>query len=196
MTFDQMILDELKNVNLNGVTVLSVVSEPDVIRIVFEIPPAKVEFMVDADDQFQILSVNYNGVGYNEPHYLAQFEGFVLDVITKVKLIGVKKHMGNKALKQQDENSILIQGRLEALILREEQIKQQEQQLDLKEQEIKKHEKLLCDKESAIALQRQEEELKLEAKRLKNRENLQNTFKNNANGLIQKFKKKKTKINL
>ena len=159
MTLDQMILDEFKNVDLNGLTVLSVVVLPEALRIVFEVSPAKVEFTVNDDSQFQILSVIYNGVAYDDPDYLAQFDGFVLDVIAQVKPIEAKERVHYERLKRQkleqdEENFILTQGRLEAIFLREEKIKEQEQQLDLKEQEIRIREKMLYDMEAEIALKR------------------------------------------
>jgi len=165
VTLDQMIQDELKNIDLNGLTVLSVVVLPEALRIVFEMPPTKVEFMVNDDFQYRILSVIYNGVAYDDPDYLAQFEGVVLNVITQVKAVEAKQRVYYEKLKQQKlkqygENPILTQGRLEAILLREERIKEQEQQLDLKEQEIRNREKILYDKEAEIALKREEEDLK------------------------------------
>ena len=187
---DQMILDELKNTDLNGITVLSVVTEPEAIQVVFEMPPTQVEFRIDGDCQFQILSVTYNGVVYDDPRYLAQFHNVVLDVMIKVKLVETKKRIEYEAMQQQSNNALqlqeknIVQGRLDTLALREERIKKQERQLDLKEQEIKDREKLLRDKEEAIALERRVEELKYKEDALKNREkfdgilrDVQNWFK-------------------
>ena len=188
---DQMILDELKNTDLNGITILSVVTEPEAIQVVFELPPTKVEFRIDGDYQYQILSVSYNGVMYDDPHYLAQFHDIVVDVMAKVKLVEKKKRIEYETFKQQNTN--LIQGRLEALALREEKIKIQEQQFDLKEQEIKDREKLLHNKENAIALQRQEQELKMKEDAIKNRaqsrERFKESLKGHANGFIPNLKK-------
>jgi len=181
MVLDQMILDELKKIDLNGITVLSVVCEPEAIQVVFEMPPAQVEFRVGNDYQFQILSVTYNNVVYNDPRYLAQFRDFVVDVMVKVKMVEAKKRIEFDALKKKNEN--LVQGRLEALILREERIKEQEQQLDLKEQEIKEREKLLHDREDKIALQWQEERLKEEALKNQNRERLKKMLRDSVNRL-------------
>jgi len=159
---DQMILDELRKTDLNGITILSVITEPEAIQVVFEMPPTKVEFRIDGDCQFQILSVTYNGIVYDDPRYLAQFHNVVLDVMIKVKLVETKKRIEYESMRQ--KNKSLIQSRLEALSLREELIKKQEKQLDLKEKEVKDREKLLLDKEETLALQRKVEELKQKEK--------------------------------
>jgi len=193
VTLDQMILDELNNIDLNGMTVLSVAWDLEGLRIVFEIPPVKVEFIVNNEYQFQILSVNHSGVIYDDSQYLAQFNDLVIDVITQVKLIETKnrakyEELKQQKLKQQEENFILNQGRLEAIMLREEKIKALEYQLYLKEQEIKDREKIVHDRETEVARKRQVEELKLEEKRLKNRRKYKSILRN---GLIRKFKKQK-----
>jgi len=173
VVLDQMILDELKKTDLNGITILSVVTEPEAIQVVFEMPPTKVEFRIDGDCQFQILSVNYNGVVYDDPRYLSQFHNVVLDVMIKVKLVETKKRIEYDSLKQQQSKN-LVQGRLDALALREKKIKEQELQYDMKEKEIKDREKILLDKEETITLQRRLEELKQKEKQregaLKSRE--------------------------
>ena len=194
MILDQMILDELENVDLNGMTVLSVVTELNAIRVVFEIPPVKITFRVNDEYQFQTLSASRDGVVYEDPDYLATFDDLVFDVMTKVKLIEMKKRIEYEDLAPKIETHINVQGpldqaRLEAVIRREKKIEQQEHQLNLREQEIKKLEKLLYVKEAANALQRQEEEMELEAKRLENREKIEHTIKKNINDLLRKFKK-------
>ena len=94
-------------------------------------------------------------------------------------------------LDQKDENFVLNQGRLEAVMLREEKIKKLEHQLDLREQEIKDRERVIRAKEIEVAQKRLEEELKLEEVRLENRKKLEVLLRD---GLLQKFKKpKKTK---
>jgi len=179
---DQVILMGLREVDLKGMTVLSVALLPDGLRVVFAMPPAEVEFTINDDDQFKILSVIYNGVTYDDPAYLSQFDAFALDIVTHINLI--KKKQIKEKLQQNEAHLTLTQSRLEALLLREEKIQEQAQQLDLKEQEIRTREKTLSEKEAVIALKREEEASKREAGRLKNREN-------NVNALIQKFRKKK-----
>ena len=187
---DQMILDELKKTDLNGITILSVVTEPEAIQVVFELPPTKVEFRIDGDCQFQILSVIYNGIVYDDPRYLAQFHNVALDVMIKVKLVETKKRIEYESMQEQNKN--LVQGRLEAIALREEKIRIQEQQCDLKEQEIKDREKLLHNRENALALQRQEQELKMKEEAIKNRaqnrERFKESLKDHANDFPQTVK--------
>jgi len=103
-------------------------------------------------------------------------------VVTQVKLIKAKHRASSE--KQAKGVITVNQDRLEALLLREEKIKQHEKQLDLKEQEIRDQEKALDDKEAALILKREEETSKQGAKRLKNR-------KKDVNGLFQKFRKEK-----
>ena len=188
-----MILDELKKVDLNGITVLSVSWESEGMRIVFKLPFAKVEFKVDDGYQLQILSVDDREVKNRDAPYLAKFELIALDVMKKVKLVEMKKRAEYELSKQQDDTVVLVQSRLETLMLRETQIKTQEQELDLKEKEIKNREKLLYDKEAELILQRQADMLNLKAKRLKNREHVENVVKKRVKGLFPIFKKQKDK---
>lgn len=193
---DQMILDELENVALNGVTVLSVVTELNTMRVVFETSSVKIVFMVDDDYQFQTLSVTCDGVTHEAPNDLTTFDDLVFDVMTKVKLVEMRKRIEYEGLAPSIEAPTQVQGpldqaRLEAVMRREEKIKQQEHQLNLREQKIKKIEKLLYAKEAENTLKRREEEMELEAKRLKNREKIERTIKKNVNDLLQKFKKQR-----
>jgi len=199
MTLEQLILDELKQMNLNGVTVLSVVWEFGLMRVVFELSAVKITFTVNNDYQFQVVSVNHNGKVYDDPQYLVKFEDLAFDVMTKVKLAEMKKRLDYKKLQPAHEKqlspvrSVLEQARLEAVIIREEKIRAQEAQLDLREQEIKKLEQSLYEKENAISLQRREEEMELEAKRIENREKFEKTVKRNVDDLFRKFKKPRGK---
>jgi len=196
MTFDEMIFEELQNADLNGVIILNVVTEADVRRVAFEVPPEIVEFVVDADYKFQVLSVKHLGVTYEEPSYLAKFDDFVFDVMMKIKLVELKLHAKYEKMLEVQGNAVLDrkeadQARLEDLMIREERIRRQEEELDLREREVRRLEQVIYSKEDAVALQRQEEELELEAKRLENRQNLENMMKSNTSSLLQLFKKSK-----
>lgn len=197
MTLETLILDELNQMNLNGITVLSVAYEIGLMRVVFELSKAEIEFTIDDDYQFQVTSITYNGKIYEDPRYLVKFEELAFDVMTKVKLTEMKNRAKHKHLRPRLEKneavvrSALEQARYDAVLIREEKNKEQEAQLSLKEQEIKKLEQALYEKENALALQRKNEEMALVAKQIENRERIEKTVKRKVTRLFETFKKSK-----
>jgi len=183
----ELILDELKNTSLDGITVLNVVSEADIIRVIFEfaIPEktsTEIEFEVNENYQVTILKATHEGVVYQELDYLSQFENLVFDMMTKVKLVEKKIRQEYALLLAQTEKQPLVmdpveQARWDAIVRREEAVRKEEEELDAKEEEIRLMELLLQGKENAISLLKREEEDNLEARRLENREKLENRVK-------------------
>jgi len=155
MTLEQMILSELQLIDLNGIEVLRVISKPEETQIIFEMPPAVVEFVVNDDYHYRILKVTYQYVVYQNPEYLSQFNHIVSDVIQKVKPIEMNQR--EVFAKQQAERIITeaaSQNRLVALKQREQKIGELELLLEKKEQEIKVREEMLDSQEQALALKR------------------------------------------
>jgi len=187
---DQLILDELKKMDLTGISVLSVESHADVIRVVFDSGFAEIEFAVDEAYQIEILSVTDADVIHEDPEYFVQFEDVVFEVMTKVKLIEMKKRKEYDSLllkgkKRPPVRTVAEKVRWDALLKQERNLEKQEQALVAKEEEVKILEILLRGEEHAISLERNEEAGKLEAVRLENREKLGNKIK----GKIGKFRK-------
>ena len=193
---DQMILDELGKVNLNGIIVLSVVTRPNSMQVVFKVSTMKIEFVVDDNYQFQTLSVTSEGKTHKDLDYLTTFDDLVFDVMTKVKLVEMKKRSECRELDLQSTSGMKVhhpleRARLESVILREEKIKQQEYELNLRDQEIKKLEKSLYAKENENALQRQQDEAESKVTSLKKLEEIGQLIKKSVFNLLQKIKNKK-----
>ena len=87
----QFILDELLKLDLNGVKVVDFSIESSSTRFVIAIEQSTVDFIVNDDNQFQILSVTYNGKKYTNAEYLNQFNDFVAYIIVRVKPVVKEK---------------------------------------------------------------------------------------------------------
>ena len=187
---DELIMDELKNIDLMGITVISVESHADVMRVVFDVAFTEIEFEVDEAYQIKILSVTTADAVHQDPDYFIQFEDMVFDVMTKVKLVEMKKRKEYNALLVKEKHrpqvrTVAQKVRWDAVLKEERSLEKEEQELAEKEEEVKILEILLRGEEHAISLQRSEEAGKLEAVRLENREKIGNKIKEK----IGKFKK-------
>ena len=91
MELKQFILDELLKLELNGVKVVDFSIESSSTRFVVAIEQSIVDFIVNKDNQFQILAVTYNGKKYTNAEYLSQFNDFVASIIVRVKPIVKEK---------------------------------------------------------------------------------------------------------
>ena len=87
----QFILDELLKLDLNGVKVVDFSIESSATRFLIAIEQATVDFIVNDDNRFQILSVTYGGKKYTNADYLCQFNDFIASVIVSVKPIVKEK---------------------------------------------------------------------------------------------------------
>ena len=186
MTLEQIILNELRHIELGGMRILGVISKPDATQITFEIPPAVVEFKVNDKYQYQILKVIYDGVPYENSDYLNQFNPMVIDIIKKVKPIEIVER---EAFAKQLTINRIPQSQLEALEQREQEIAEQETQLEKKEQEIKVREELLGDKEKMLASERADLLKEKDARKILNRERSLQAIKKYMNPIAQYAKK-------
>lgn len=163
MTLEQLILNELQHISLNGITITNVVCQPTVTEVAFEMAPAVVKFLVDANYQYQVVSVNYGSAAYNDAQHLTHFNPIVLHILEQTKLADIRKKFEQSAqvitpsvapVSLVETMAGVDQARLNAVIAREKRIHTFEQQLDLKEEEIKRQEQILYEKESLILAQR------------------------------------------
>jgi len=180
---DQLILKELKQMDLTDITFLSVeVQAADVIRVVFDIAFKEIEFKVDDAYQVEILSITDSEGIHKDPTYFVQFGDIVFDVMMRVKLVEMKKRKEYDALlltsmSQVPHQNVAEKARWDDLRKREQNLEKQEQELAVDEEKVRIFEILLQGEEHAISLQKNEEVQKLEAVRLKNRERLGNKIK-------------------
>ena len=87
MELKKFILDELLKLELKGIKVIDFSIDSYSTRYVIAIEHSTVDFVVNDENQFQILSVTYSGRKYTDAEYLAKFNDFVADVIRVVKPI-------------------------------------------------------------------------------------------------------------
>ena len=186
MTLEQMILNELQQMELGGIRILSVISKPDVTQVIFEAPPTIVEFKVNNECQYQILKVTYQGVVYEHPEYLSQFNQVVIHVINIIKPIEKAKR---DELAKQLAVSRVPQSRLEAVEQREQKINELERMLEEKELVIKAREELIKHKEQVLASKRAVALKEKNARKVANRENTKEMIKKHTN-ITHYFKKK------
>jgi hypothetical protein len=155
---EKMILDELQKFDLNGVYVLNVSLQPPLIRLTIEIGKAVVDFNVDVEYQYQILSINYDGVNYNNKDYLDKYNDWVTKVIVNIMPVVTNKIFEYETSPQgieQRENEAKI--REEMLDKKAFQLTAREQVLDFQEQalefesQIFEDEKTLAEKQKLRA---------------------------------------------
>ena len=91
MTLEQMILKELKKIDLDGISVVRVISKPEITKIIFNISSIVVEFVVNDIYQYQILKATYHDKVYENADALNQFNQIVSKVIKEVKPIEMFK---------------------------------------------------------------------------------------------------------
>jgi len=183
MTLENLILNEMKHIDLNGIVVTSVAYINERLHIVFEIAPAKVEFYMSDDFEIQILKVHYQNNEYTEASYLKKFEHMAFDVVSKVKFVEMKVKLQNPLITPRTKqikpiiSKAIEQTRLDDIIKREEKIRVFEKELDIKEEKLKQFETTLVEKENQIAHQRKAAVDQLASKRLENQEKIENKFK-------------------
>ena len=163
VTLEQSILNELRNINLNGITISNVVCQPLVTEVTFEMAPAVIKFIVDSSYQYQVVSVNYGDTTYSDAEHLTQFNTVVLHLLEQTKLVDIRRSFEQitpsaAPISLVETMNGTDQARLNAVLAREKRIREFEQQLDLKEEEIKQQEQILYEKENAILEQRSIEE--------------------------------------
>jgi len=124
----KFILSELAKLELNGIKVIdfSMGLSSTKFEVAFE--QSTVEFVLNDDDQFQILSVVYNGKKYVDADYLCHFNDFIIDVITTLKPVIKEK----KA--EYMKNPDLIDYREEQAKLKEEHLEKRAFELQAREQ--------------------------------------------------------------
>lgn len=164
MTLNQQILSEIQKIDLNGISVLAVAAGPNFIDILFDMPPARVKFRVEPNNQFQVTGANYGDTTYTDVQHLMHFNSVVLHILeqTKINEIRAKIEAQNAAIMNQatlDISPGVDAHRLQAIIAREQRNREFEEQLDLKEAQIKEQEQILYEKESVIVAQRNAAEI-------------------------------------
>lgn len=191
MTLEEIILSELQQVELNGIRMLRVMSKPEGTQIIFEIPPAIVEFVVNDDYRYQILKVTYQQVVYQNHDYLSRFNPIVTDVIKKVKPIEMVKRAAF-AKQQMDERIVhpAFKSRLEVLEQREQSISEKEALLEKKEREIKAREEGLNHQEQTLALKRVRVIEEKNARKIANRERTLQKMKKSAANITYYVRKR------
>jgi len=173
---NQTILQEIKGINLSGITITDVYCQPNLTEVTFLMPPATVKFIVDATYQFQVTEVNYGDTIYNDLQHLTHFNSVVLHILEQTKLVDIRQRLEmvvpvatpqpvQSTSMPQSTMPGVDQNRLNALLAREKRVRDFEQQLDLKEEEIKRQEQILYEKEKVIIEQRTLEEEKAKEKR-------------------------------
>ena len=91
MTLDQLLLNEVRKIDLNGVIITAVMTQPEMIEITFEMPPAVVKFVVDHNYQFQVAMVNYGTTKYTDLQHLTHFNSVAVHILEQTKIIDVRR---------------------------------------------------------------------------------------------------------
>ena len=138
----KFILDELLKLELKGIKVIDFSIDSYSTRFVIAIEHSTVDFVVNDENQFQILSVMYNGRKYIDAEYLSKFNGFVADVIRIVKPIVREK-------------SAEYVRRPDMIEYREAQARVKEEQLEKRALSIQAREQLLEFQAQAIDIESQ-----------------------------------------
>ena len=155
MELKKFILDELLKLELNGVKVVDFSIDSSSTRFVIAIEQSTVEFVVNNDNQFQILSVMYNGKKYVNTDYLHKFNDFVASVIARVS--PVVKEKTDEYVRRPD----MIEYREERAKLKEEQLEKRmltiqarEQLLEFQAQAIDVESQILEDEKNGVTDQK------------------------------------------
>ena len=128
MELKKFILDELLKLDLNGIKVIDFSIDSSSTRFVVAIEHSIVDFVVNNDNQFQILSVTYNGTKYTNADYLCQFNDFVASIIIRVK--PVVKEKADEYVRRPD----MIEYREARARIKEEQLEKRALTIQAREQ--------------------------------------------------------------
>ena len=142
MELKEFILAELQKLELNGIKVVDLSIGSTSTRFVIAIEHSIIDFVVNNNSQFQTLSVVYKGKKYVDAKYLAQFDGFVADVIRIVQPVVERKK------DEYDKDPDMLD-------YREEQAKLKEEQLEKRSLTIQAREQLLEFQTQAIDVESQ-----------------------------------------
>ena len=132
----KFILDELSKLNLKSVEFIdfSIDSFETIdsleTKFIIAIDQSLVDFVVDNEGQFKILSVLYNEKKYVDAEHLRVFEGFVADLVTIVRPVVVEK-------------IVEYEKYFNTIDYREEQVRLKEEYLEKRTLEIQAREQLL-----------------------------------------------------
>lgn len=137
MSLEKIILDELQKLDLGGAGVSDVSLYSSSVYVTIEIGKASVNFKVDDHDQYQVLSVVYEGMKYDHPDDLAPYHDWVTQVIGHI--MPVVTHQ----LSEYEVHS-------ERIEQRENEARKREDQLNKRAYELAAREQLLDFQEQAL----------------------------------------------
>jgi len=129
----KFILDELLKLKLNGIEMIDFSMGSSSVRFVIKAEKSIIDFVVNNDNQFQILSVIYNGKKYVDSEYLRQFNDFIAAIINIIK--PVVKEKADEYVRRPD----MIKYREEQAKLKEEQLEKRVLAIQAREQLLEFH---------------------------------------------------------
>lgn len=153
----KFILNECSKLKLKGIKVIDFSIGSASIRFLVAVEQSTVDFIVNDDNEFRVLSVLRNGEKLVKFDYLSQFNDFITDLIAIIKPV-VKEKM--------DEHA----SRFNTIEYREAQAKLKEEQLKKRALGIQAREQLLEYQMQAIDVERQllkDEKLKKEVQKVR-----------------------------
>ena len=153
MSLERIILDELQMMDLNGVYVLNISLDSALVHVTIKMGKAVIDFNVRENYQYQILSVIYEDVKYENKDYLDQYHDWMTHVIVKIMPVVTAKISEYEKSPQRIEQ-------------RESEARIREEALDKKAFELAARERVLGYQEQALDFESQtfEDEQTLEEK--------------------------------
>jgi len=129
----RFVLDELLKLELKGVKVVDFSIDSSSTKFVIAVEHSTVSFVVNDENQFQILSVVYNEKEYVNADYLSQFNDFIAAVVSILKPV-VKEKVDEYA-----KRSDMIEYREARAKLKEEQLEKRALTIQAREQLLEFH---------------------------------------------------------
>ena len=150
MSLEKIVLEKLQKLDLSGVAVLNVSFDSSLICVAIEIGKSVVDFKVNDQYQYQILSVTYEGVKYDNKDDLDRYNDWVTRVI-----IDIVPTVINEVSEYETSPQRIQQ--------REHEVKKREEALEKRAFELAAREQLLDFQEEAFVFENQtfEDEQKL-----------------------------------